>query len=125
MNDEQKKDLQKHLSDTMLKIIDRAEKIQKIDFAKLNFTSKTKTDRRMKIYLKLDKNSTEQFNFVREVFKETISSDELMRQIFMKGLDTIAQEMKKSLEEIKAKAEELMKEEKSSEVLNGEDENAG
>jgi ferredoxin-NADP reductase len=116
MDSAQKKELLEYLSDTMLKLADKSEQMQKIDINQLTFTSKTKTDRRMKIYLKLDKQGTEQFNFIKEAFKDIASSDDLMRQIFMRGLASISEEMKRALEEIKAKANAVMAEESSEKV---------
>ena len=97
-----------YLAGQLVDWANRAEALPKITLFNNNLKTKyVYGNRRMKIYIKLNKDETENFSFVKDVFKDQMSTDDMTRQIFLKGLDVVNKELHKGLEKIKAEAEKL------------------
>ena len=103
--------IKEYLSKQMIDLADRSEAVPKITLFNNNLKTKyVKGNRRMKIYIKLNQDETDNFEFVKEVFKGQVSTDDMTRQIFLKGLDVINKELKEGLEKIKEEALKLQNE---------------
>jgi hypothetical protein len=104
---EQQQEVLKFLSDRVEILTKASDSLPKISLFNKPLNIKYKDgERRMKIYIKLDNEQTENFKFVRDVFKDTISSDEMTRAIFLKGLHVVQKELVEGIERVqKEKAE--------------------
>lgn len=110
MNETENQMPREQIATAMLDMSGKLDKFSKVNITELGKT-KMKTDRRTKIYIRLNQAASQELAILKQIFQGTVSDDELIRQIFLKGLTVVGKEMQEALEHVKKQAEELSKQE--------------